>query len=57
MESAKSHCEICKVDVSSVHYSRHFKTKKHLQNQELNFIEINKLTIGQEKIIFIIMIF
>lgn len=47
-----SHCNICNVDVSSSVFSRHFKYKKHLQNEELYFNEIKNLKSGPKIIIF-----
>lgn len=41
MESQNPYCNICNVNISSAHFSRHFKSKKHLQNE--HSIEIYKL--------------
>lgn len=42
MQLKNTHCKICNIEISSKNYYRQFKTKKHVQNEELNILEINK---------------
>ena len=37
-------CDVCKIDIHRVSYSRHFKKKKHLEN-----IQQNKVIIPRKK--------
>lgn len=43
MDTGKTHCDVCDTDITLSNYSRHIKSKKHLQNTLIKNNELNKL--------------
>lgn len=43
MDTGKTHCDVCETDITLSNYSRHIKSKKHLQNILIKNNELNKL--------------